>query len=99
MAQCDIRAPAGVAFRDLDVFGYQKTFGNYPISFLERLRTWRKKKQIRILRNIEGVARGGELILVLGRPGSGCTTMLKTLGGQTDGLTVGEKAVVNYHGE
>jgi ABC-type multidrug transport system ATPase subunit len=105
MTECDMRGPAGVAFRGLDVFGYgsptdyQKTFGNYPISFLERLWTWRRKKQIRILRNIEGVAKGGEMILVLGRPGSGCTTLLKTLGGQTDGLAIGDKAEVNYHGE
>jgi hypothetical protein len=105
MTERDMRAPAGVAFRDLDVFGYgsptdyQKTFGNYPISFLKRLWTWRRKKQIRILRNIEGVARSCEMILVLGRPGSGCTTFLKTLGGQTDGLAIGEGSVVNYHGE
>lgn len=105
MIERNVHAPAGVAFRNLNVFGhgsstdYQKTFGNYPLSYVERLWRWRRKKQIRILRNIEGVVRSGEIVLVLGRPGSGCTTLLKTLGGQIDGLVTGESAVINYHGE
>jgi ABC-type multidrug transport system ATPase subunit len=105
MIERDMHTPAGVAFRTLDLFGfgspsdYQKTFGNYPLSYLERLWTWRRKKQIRILRNVEGVVKSGEMVLVLGRPGSGCTTLLKTLSGQLDGLAMGEGAVINYHGE
>ncbi|PSN70036.1 ABC transporter [Corynespora cassiicola Philippines] len=104
MTEREICTPAGVAFHDLDVFGhvsqthYQKTFGNYPLSYLERLWTWKRRKQIRILRNLGGVIKSGEMVLVLGRPGSGCTTLLKTLSGQTDGLIIGKRAIINYHG-
>lgn len=42
-----------------------------------------------ILNRFNGVAKPGEMILVLGRPGSGCSTFLKTVTLQTpDGLKV-----------
>lgn len=34
---------------------------------------------------IQGCVRPGEMLLVLGRPGSGCTTFLKILGNQRAG--------------
>ncbi|KAJ7852075.1 hypothetical protein B0H14DRAFT_3085739 [Mycena olivaceomarginata] len=37
-----------------------------------------------ILEGFSGVVRPGEMLLVLGRPGSGCSTFLKTLANQTD---------------
>ena len=33
----------------------------------------------RILHNFRGAVRAGEMLLVIGKPGSGCTTFLKTL--------------------
>lgn len=42
-----------------------------------------KPKRMRILCNdFTGVVRDGEMMLVLGRPGSGCTTFLKTIANQ-----------------
>jgi ATP-binding cassette subfamily G (WHITE) protein 2 (SNQ2) len=38
-----------------------------------------------ILQGFNGVARPGEMILVLGRPGSGCSTFLKTIANQREG--------------
>lgn len=38
-----------------------------------------------ILQNFNGVARPGEMILVLGRPGSGCSTFLKSIANQREG--------------
>jgi ATP-binding cassette subfamily G (WHITE) protein 2 (SNQ2) len=38
-----------------------------------------------ILNNFSGVIRPGEMVLVLGRPGSGCSTFLKVLGNQRAG--------------
>ncbi|KAJ3078147.1 hypothetical protein HDU99_000758 [Rhizoclosmatium hyalinum] len=36
-----------------------------------------------IIKNITGVIKPGELVLVIGRPGSGCSTLLRTLANQT----------------
>lgn len=44
-------------------------------------------QQIDILKNFRGVVKPGEMCLVLGRPGSGCTTALKVLGNQRFGYT------------
>lgn len=38
-----------------------------------------------LIYNFNGVLRAGEVALVLGRPGSGCTTFLKTIANQRDG--------------
>ena len=35
----------------------------------------------KILKNLNGFAKPGESVLVLGRPGAGCTTFLKALSG------------------
>lgn len=98
----------GVAYKDLNVYGYtkstdyQKTFSNYPSAIVSEIittlfgRTNKTKKSI--LRNFEGVLHGGELLLVLGRPGSGCTTLLKTLAGDTYGLDVDRSSWLNYQG-
>lgn len=40
-----------------------------------------------ILKNFRGVAKPGEMILVLGRPGSGCSTFLKVIANQRSGYT------------
>ncbi|EAW09321.1 putative ABC multidrug transporter [Aspergillus clavatus NRRL 1] len=51
-----------------------------------------------ILHNFDGVLHSGELLIVLGRPGSGCSTFLKTLSGELNGLHVDEKTVLHYSG-
>ena len=96
-----------VAFRNLNVFGfgnlidYQKTFSNYPLVFLGQLGTLlgrSSNSRIDILRDFEGVIPSGEMLLVLGRPGSGCTTFLKTLVGYTHGLHIDQTSQINYQG-
>jgi ATP-binding cassette subfamily G (WHITE) protein 2 (PDR) len=98
---------AGVAYSDLSVHGfgqptdYQKTFGNYPLEAGSLLRGLIGKKQqtkIQILRNFDGLVRSGEMLVVLGRPGSGCSTLLKTIAGETDGFFVDEASQINYQG-
>ena len=102
------RLPGGIACRNLSVYGsakptdYQKTFFNYPLSLCSRLVTTlfggRGLPRKCILRSFEGVLEGGEMLLVLGRPGSGCTTLLKTLAGDTRGLQIDPEAWLNYQG-
>lgn len=38
------------------------------------------------------------MLVVLGRPGSGCTTLLKTISGETQGFFLDSKSEINYQG-
>jgi ATP-binding cassette, subfamily G (WHITE), member 2, PDR len=51
-----------------------------------------------ILRNVNGLMKSGELLIVLGRPGSGCSTFLKTICGEMHGLELDKDSVVHYDG-
>lgn len=51
-----------------------------------------------ILQGLDGVVQKGELLLFLGRPGSGCSTFLKTVTGETQGLQVDHESVLEYRG-
>ncbi|KAJ5233124.1 ABC multidrug transporter A-2 [Penicillium chermesinum] len=57
-----------------------------------------KKVRIDILRDFEGLVEHGEMLVVLGRPGSGCSTFLKTIAGETHGLFLDEGVDVQYEG-
>lgn len=98
----------GVAFRDLNVFGWgtgaehQKSVIDYPLDVVKSLvdlLSPRKKRRVDILRNFEGVVEEGELLLVLGPPGSGCSTLLKTIAGETAGLDVDPQSYMNFRGK
>ncbi|KAK1990581.1 ABC-2 type transporter [Colletotrichum falcatum] len=96
----------GIAFKDLDVFGYgsstdyQKSVGNVFLGLWTAARKLlgARDQRIDILRGMEGVVHSGELLAVLGPPGSGCSTFLKTVAGDTHGFHVGDGATVNYQG-
>ncbi|KAF3807378.1 ZEB2-regulated ABC transporter 1 [Colletotrichum gloeosporioides] len=97
----------GVAFRNLNVFGYstgtqyQKSTGNIALSIatnLIGLATGRTKGRIDILQDFEGLVEPGEMLLALGPPGSGCSTLLRTLAGQTEGLNVSTDSYMNFRG-
>ncbi|KAL8941518.1 MAG: hypothetical protein Q9216_002200 [Gyalolechia sp. 2 TL-2023] len=97
---------AGVSFKNLNVSGfgspldYQKTFGNYPLEIASIFNTitGRGKRKIQILREFEGLVKSGEMLVVLGRPGSGCSTFLKTLTGETSGFYIDQGSEINYQG-
>ncbi|CAK5272262.1 unnamed protein product [Mycena citricolor] len=100
---------AGVSFRDLNVHGvgsptdYQKTVANVWLGVASTVRRWtglgnNGKRKIQILQDFDGLVKSGELLIVLGRPGSGCTTFLKTISGLTDGFTVEESSDIQYQG-
>ncbi|KAL5505028.1 SNQ2_6 [Sanghuangporus vaninii] len=85
----------GLGFRDLSVFGadrsrssgtvYQPTLSSTlnPIEWARQLLRLRKRAPRRLISGFEGAVSPGEMLLVLGRPGSGCSTFLKTLANQT----------------
>lgn len=94
----------GVAFQNLSVYGYktstdyQHTFGNYPATLLIKA-FGHAKEQVNILNSFDGLVRQGEMLLVLGRPGSGCSTLLKTIAGEMHSLHIGDKSEISYNGE
>lgn len=97
---------AGICFRNLSAHGfgsaadYQKSVGNAPLeawSIVKRL-MGAKQRRIDILRNLDGLVHAGEMLVVLGPPGSGCSTFLKTVTGETHGFKVDDDSHVNYQG-
>lgn len=73
---------------------YAKVF---PDAFTDFFNIWANGKAllglqktgptVDILKDFRGVTRPGEMVLVLGRPGSGCTTFLKVIANQRFGYT------------
>ena len=51
-----------------------------------------------ILSHFDGLMNHGEMLLVLGRPGSGCSTFLKTIAGELAGLKVSPCSYIAYNG-
>ncbi|KAL4900736.1 hypothetical protein BDW74DRAFT_92620 [Aspergillus multicolor] len=101
------RRTAGVSFRNLSAFGYG-TAADYQMDVANMWLKgygWMRRKlgfgdrvRIDILRNFEGFVRSGEMLVVLGRPGSGCSTFLKTIAGETHGLWLDEGTDIQYQG-
>jgi len=97
---------AGVAFKNLTARGYgsdsdyQKTVSNAPLSLMHAVRgvLGKKPRQINILHSFDGLVKAGEMCVVLGPPGSGCSTFLKTITGETHGFFIDESSSVNYQG-
>lgn len=73
---------------------YVKTFPDAFIDFFDvvtpvmrMLGLGKKGTEATLLNNFKGVCKPGEMVLVLGKPGSGCTTFLKTIANQRYGYT------------
>jgi ATP-binding cassette subfamily G (WHITE) protein 2 (PDR) len=95
----------GVSFSGLSAYGanaeidFQKDVSNiwWDILSLAKLAVGLgRRSKLTILHGLEGVVESGEMLVVLGPPGSGCSTFLKTITGQTHGLEV--EAHLNYNG-
>lgn len=98
---------SGVAFQHLNVHGfgsatdYQKDVINIWLEAVGLVRklTGHGKRRIDILRDFDGVVHKGEMLVVLGPPGSGCTTFLKTIAGDYNGIFMDDNSYFNYQGE
>jgi hypothetical protein len=97
----------GVCFQNLNAYGfgeatdYQKDVANIWLSAagaVRKLMGMGSERRIDILRGFDGVVRKGEMLVVLGPPGSGCSTLLKTIAGETNGLFIDDKSYFNYQG-
>lgn len=87
----------GVSFNNVSCHGFlsssrsQQTVTTRLLAiprYIANLAASRKEQpqRVQILNEINGLVRSGEMLLVLGRPGSGCTTLLKTLAGDIHGF-------------
>ncbi|GAD91973.1 hypothetical protein CIMG_06623 [Paecilomyces variotii No. 5] len=62
-------------------------FFNVPQTIIHILGYGKKGREFDILRDFHGLMKPGEMVLILGRPGSGCTTFLKVITNQRFGYT------------
>ena len=88
------RRNSGVLFRSLVVLGYgsefthQNTVGTVASGVFrikDTIQSRRHPPMKTILYSMDGCVKEGEMLLVLGKPGSGATTLLKTIAGETRG--------------
>jgi len=99
-------ARAGITIRDVTVRGtgsalnLQKNVGSFLMAPLriQELVNFGHKQAKTIIRNFDGIMKSGEMLIVLGRPGSGCSTLLKTMTGEMHGLQVDKDSTVHYNG-
>jgi ATP-binding cassette subfamily G (WHITE) protein 2 (SNQ2) len=90
----------GAYWKDLTVRGvggmqnYVRTFPDAFVDFFDVVSPVRnmlglghKPEEATLLDGFSGVCRPGEMVLVLGKPGSGCTTFLKAMANQRFGYT------------
>lgn len=97
----------GVSFENLTVRGkdqsyaFQPTVSDLlmlPVTIFRAIRDSTNCPEREILKDMHGLARAGEMVLVLGRPGAGCTTFLKTIGGTDVKMYTGILGDVEYDG-
>ncbi|KAH8695317.1 ABC-2 type transporter-domain-containing protein [Talaromyces proteolyticus] len=97
---------SGIAHRNLNAWGvgldvnYQADVFSIFLRGVDLVRSWigRRERRVQILRNFDGLVKSGEMLLVLGRPGSGVSTYLKTIAGETYGFHVNPESQFNYQG-
>lgn len=98
---------ASVAFVDLNVSGSSSGGSDTQATVasilalprgLRNYSSLRNASECQILSSLNGLIKHGEMLLVLGRPGSGCSTFLKTIAGQLAGLKVDPRSHVGYNG-
>ncbi|KAF2137150.1 uncharacterized protein K452DRAFT_236344 [Aplosporella prunicola CBS 121167] len=57
-----------------------------------------RRREKTVLQGFDGVVESGELLLVLGPPGAGCSTLLKAIAGELHGLRLDQQSYINYQG-
>ncbi|KAF7931602.1 uncharacterized protein EAE98_004338 [Botrytis deweyae] len=99
-----IQRRAGIVFKNLKVCGsgsainIQKNVGSLLMAPLRFREFVGKGPEKTILNDFNGVLKSGEMLIVLGRPGSGCSTFLKSLMGELYGLDMKSQSEIHYNG-
>jgi ABC-type multidrug transport system fused ATPase/permease subunit len=99
------KTPLGFTFKNLSVSGsgkalqLQSTLSDVFLSPFRVKETFGSSKSHRkILHDFNANVRPGELLVVLGRPGSGCSTFLKSTCGELHGLKLENPDAIRYDG-
>ncbi|QSZ36007.1 hypothetical protein DSL72_007131 [Monilinia vaccinii-corymbosi] len=100
------RRSAGFSVENLSVHAfrkptdYQKNVANivFEIGAFTRWLVGSGKQKVQILKSFDCLVEHGEMLLILGRPGSGVSTLLKTISGDTHGLFIDPGSSINYQG-
>lgn len=98
-----------VAFRNLRAYGlaidsdYQTTVLNAPIKGLKSIynaliKNKDPSRYFNILKPMDGIIEASTVTVVLGRPGAGCTTFLKTISSNTYGFHISPESQIFYNG-
>ncbi|ODV86673.1 hypothetical protein CANARDRAFT_6249 [[Candida] arabinofermentans NRRL YB-2248] len=99
----------GVVYKNLCAKGvasdsdFQPTVLNLPYKLIrDYYYLWFKKndnsRYFEILKPLDGLIKPGTLTVVLGRPGAGCSTLLKTISAHTHGFEVDPNSFISYDG-
>ncbi|KAI0380573.1 P-loop containing nucleoside triphosphate hydrolase protein [Hypomontagnella monticulosa] len=101
------RLQIGVTFSNLEVQARASTDQHHydfldcvlaiPTFLVNPLRS-RAGREIQTLRECEGIIEPGEMLLVLGQPGSSCSTFLKSLAGKLDRPKISNESQIKYQG-
>jgi ATP-binding cassette, subfamily G (WHITE), member 2, PDR len=100
-----IQRRAGIVWKNLKICGsgsainLQKNVGSLLLAPLRLGEFFGKGPEKTILNEFDGVLKSGEMLVVLGRPGSGCSTLLKTLMGELHGLDMKSQSEIHYNGK
>lgn len=95
---------SGFTFKNLTVSGkgsalqLQKNVGSIFMQPFRLREAFSHPPEKQILQNFNGHVDSGELLIVLGRPGSGCSTFLKSICGELQGLSLSTDASITYSG-
>ena len=99
-----IQRRAGIVWKNLKVCGsgsainLQKNVGSLLLAPLRFGEFFGRGPEKTILNEFDGVLKSGEMLVVLGRPGSGCSTLLKSLMGELSGLDMKSQSEIHYNG-
>lgn len=97
----------GVTFEGLFVYGVDQLYAflptvadilQLPLTIYRGIRDSKNRPKKAILKNMYGTADSGEMVLVLGRPGAGCSTFLKALSGTDLHSYTGLEGTVEFDG-
>jgi ABC-type polysaccharide/polyol phosphate transport system ATPase subunit len=100
-----VQRRAGVVWKNLKVCGsgssinLQKNVASLLLAPFRPQEFFGSKHEKTILNEFDGCLKSGEMLVVLGRPGSGCSTLLKTLMGELRGLDMKEQSEIHYNGK